>query len=281
MKAIRWIICAFAVTALCHCGFRVAIYSGLAADSNSAAGITQLLERRGYRPTALLNGNLRDSALDGIDMLCFPSGIPERFFTVLQGEQYDIIRDYVRAGGGLMLVGGSSFLLAHRVGAIQAASLRRYRAAARSGAGGTGANGVEINLTNKSHPVSRHSPGSYSGTSITADHYFFFDEVPGATFLGSYADTGDTAILAFQYGEGRVFAMAKQPEEAGSGPESELMARAADWILERPRLSYLKRKLRAVARALVELNPQVLSLIGLGLYALVSGIYFYRKSTAS
>ena len=231
---------------------RIGVYSGEGAHPNSIKAAVKLFKWMDAEPQRITPQEILEDKLNHFDILYMTGGYAWPYVLDLKDGGTAIIRKFVRQGGSYIGVCAGAFFAADYIywegkryeypldlfpgyakgPIVEIAPWPRYKL-------------CRINLSKKPHTIIKDEPSSmrsfYSGGP-------WFDIPPGfkADILAYYDINNRPAMLAYEYGKGRVFLAGVHPEyEEGSDrdglywndkmkdPESEwpLMLNAVRWLI--------------------------------------------------
>ncbi|UCE27546.1 MAG: hypothetical protein JSW52_01985 [Candidatus Coatesbacteria bacterium] len=226
------------------------IVVGIYADDGASPGCVgpaeKMFEWMGCTIVFLYAGDVNGKPLDKIDILYFPGGDAGPYVKNISAAGKEKIRDFVRGGGGYIgtCAGGcfASETIIWLGNKYTGGNLGLFRGVADGPINEIypyPKHGMcEINYTAPKHPITR-------GLGDTEWIYYWwgpkFIPYRGANVnvIGTYAITGDPAMVAFEYGDGRVFLIGPHPEweedsdRDGYPPSEEHDDRGSDWPLMR------------------------------------------------
>ena len=246
---------AVALVLLAHCGDGVVeesgeIVVGIYADEGAAPGCVgpaeKMFEWMGCTNVLLYADDVNGRPLDKIDILYFPGGNSGPYSEKISDAGKDNIRRFVRGGGGYIGTCAGGCFGSDTVKWLGYTHTEGNLGLFRGVADGpvneiyqypeTGM--CEINYAAPDHPITR-------GLGDTEWIYYWWGPkfIPYAgtdvDVIGTYAITGAPALVAFEYGFGRVFLTGPHPEweedsdRDGYPPSEEHDDRGSDWPLMR------------------------------------------------
>jgi glutamine amidotransferase-like uncharacterized protein len=234
---------------------RIAFYNGVGAGGYGKVAAPRLLEWMGCSVTMVSGDDINNDCLNDFDVLVWPGGHYPAYWEVgLEGKSK--IQDFISRGGGYMgICAGAYYACDYIVWMddpafpdppykVEGDELNLdlllgvahgpiFEIVERPDPGYTM---TKININDQTHPITDSLPESmqifYGG-----GPYFQLYKDANVTVLGTYDVTGTPAIIAFQYGQGRVFLIAPHAEfeedsdRDGAEPISELADEGSDWPL--------------------------------------------------
>jgi len=233
----------------------VALYNDRGCWEESVIALRHMYEWHGYSVQLVNADFVRDHGLGGYKIFCVPGGDMYAYSLDLGTRGIEQIRIFVRYGGAYMgICAGSNFAGTNVIWKGQVLDMRCLELYHGTSQGPINeivqypAYGMcRVDIVNHSHPITASLPTEnwilyYWGPQITVE--------PGAdvTILARYDITGGAAMLAFEYGQGRVFIIGSHPEiEEDSrrdgvnwgdhlddqGSDWPLLAAATEWCLNK------------------------------------------------
>jgi glutamine amidotransferase-like uncharacterized protein len=234
---------------------KIAIYSGNGCWAQSIIASQKMFEWMGYRCEIATAERINSEGLDGFDILCVPGGNMYQYTQDISSEGKANVRSFVSGGGGYIGICGGAYFASRYIqwqGAQWVVeSLQLFEGTAVGPLDQIepypGYAMCEVAIVDHTHQITRAEPASerilyYWGPALLPD--------AGAqvSILGRYAITNQPAMIAFSYGEGRVFLIGTHPEieEDSSrddvtfgdelddgGSDWGLMKRATRWCLKK------------------------------------------------
>jgi glutamine amidotransferase-like uncharacterized protein len=230
----------------------IALYSDVGVQKDfgtwdeSCIAAEKMFQWMGYTVTAVDGDYIDENGLGGFDVLCVPGGNMYEYAQDISSEGKEKIREFVRHGGAYIGICGGAYFAAERVvwqgNQLPMESLELFKGSAEGPFNEIVAfpdyTVCKVNIVDASHPITKFFPDScwvlyYWGPALLPE------EDSGVSILGRYDVTGHPAILAFEYGSGRVFLIGTHPEiEEDSNRDGvefaeELDDRGSDWELMR------------------------------------------------
>jgi glutamine amidotransferase-like uncharacterized protein len=225
---------------------RVAIYSDRGVWPPSVTAAERMFLWMGYDVTRVSAPQVRHGALAEVRLLCVPGGNMFDYAEDLTAEGAEKIRTFVERGGGYVGICGGAYLAGERVywhgNRLPMTSLGLFSGEAR----GPYDEIVPypdsamclVIASRPSHPISENQPDSswilyFWGPALLPD------EDAQVTVLGWYDAIDRPAMLATEYGQGRIFLIGTHPEieedsdRDGVAECDELEDRGSDWELMR------------------------------------------------
>ena len=224
----------------------IALYSDRGVWPESVQAAEKMFEWMGYSTERIDADDIKSGVLTYFKLLCVPGGNMYNYAEDLSSEGVENIRSFVRDGGGYVGICGGAYFAGEKVvwqgTQLPMLSLNFFPGTAQ----GPYDEIVPypdsimclVNIVDTTHPVTRSEPDSawilyYWGPALLPDADVDVDT------LGKYDVIDEPAILALQYGSGRVFLIGTHPEiEEDSDRDGvtecdELDDRGSDWELMR------------------------------------------------
>jgi len=164
----------------------------------------KMLESIGYKLAPVTAEDINEGRLDGFMILLIPGGDSGTYSHDITSEGKENIRRFIYAGGAYIgICGGSLFAYGNwNLDLIQ----RQVASSSDLDLQGT----CRINIADPGHPVAQSLPQSFdiycTGIIIRPD------KDSNVTVVGTYEANGKDAMVAFEYGRGRVFLFGPHPE---------------------------------------------------------------------
>jgi glutamine amidotransferase-like uncharacterized protein len=232
----------------------VALYSDNGCWDESLQALENMFAWMGYTVTqvdaAYINKNIGT-----FKILCVPGGDMYQYSQDISAAGKENIRDFIRHGGAYIGICGGAYFAGEKV-IWRGQQLSMTPLGLFSGMTQGPIDEIipypdcgmcKITIIDSTHPITRSEPDSlwvlyYWGPALIPD------QDAAVTILGRYADSSEPAMLAFEYGDGRVFIIGTHPEiEEDSERDEvqfgdELDDRGSDWdIMHRAVLWCLKQ----------------------------------------
>ncbi|MDH4158405.1 MAG: BPL-N domain-containing protein [candidate division Zixibacteria bacterium] len=242
--------------ALAHAdGPRAAIYTDRGCWEESVRASEKMLQWAGFNVTRIGAEFINDRGLAGFDLLLVPGGDMYRYAQSISAAGKEKIRSFINDGGGYIGICGGGYFAASRVvwhgQPLSMVPLGLYDGDAIGPIAEVTPNSdygmCRIAVTKPDHPVN-----AGLARSISVLYYWgpAFVAEPGndITVLGTYDACDQPAMMAFDYGAGRVFIIGSHPEiEEDSdrdgvtfgdnlddeGSDWPLLKNAAEWCLDK------------------------------------------------
>jgi glutamine amidotransferase-like uncharacterized protein len=233
-------------------GVRVAIYLGYGMDRHSALAMERAFEWMGCHVEVVSADNIKNDCLDDFDVLALPGGEsrPDPWGELgLEGKAK--IQEFVSGGGGYIGVCLGA-LYASDYGdfwgnrEIQLAAdelyLDLFPGVAYCGQEEIAPQGVWplmtwLNISDRAHPIADSLPEQMKIVYYPSSPYLQPYDDANVTIIATYEITENPAMVAFDYGNGRVFLSGPHPEievdsdRDGSDAFQELSDEGSEWPL--------------------------------------------------
>ena len=222
----------------------VALYSDQGTWEESVQAAEKMFRWMGYTVSLVDADYINDVGLDDFSLLCVPGGDMYQYAQDISSVGKENIKDFIRRGGGYIGVCGGAYFASEKViwrgNQLPMAPLGIFLGTAKGPideivpypdyAMG------EVNIVDSAHPVTQSEPDStwmlyYWGPA------FVPNKDAETAVLGRYEGVDQPAMLAFDYGLGRVFLIGTHPEieenseRDGVAFADELDDRGSDWEL--------------------------------------------------
>ncbi|RKY73778.1 hypothetical protein DRQ00_12205 [candidate division KSB1 bacterium] len=234
----------------------VALYSDKGADEDCIRATTNMFEWIGCTVLLIKAEYINNQSLDNFNILCIPGGDMYQYARDIYSGGKGKIKNVIRNGGGYIGICGGAYFASEKV-VWQENQLPMTPLGLFQGTAKGPINEIvpypeygmcKLSIVDSSHPITQSEPDS-----AWMLYYWGPELIPNkdtsVAILGRY-DKGnkDPAIIAFEYGLGRVFIIGTHPEfEEDSdrdgvdfadefddrGSDWELMKKAALWCLKK------------------------------------------------
>ena len=229
----------------------IAIYVDHGCWEESVTAANNMFQWMGYSVASVDADLINNGGLDNFRILCVPGGDMYRYSQDISSGGKENIRDFMHSGGGYIGICGGAYFASETVRwrgtLLNMTPLGLFPGSAE------GPNDVivpypdyamcKINITNTTHPITQSMPDSmwvlyYWGPELIVE------EGADVSILGAYNSSIHTAMVALEYGEGRVFLIGTHPEiEEDSGRDGvefgdELDDQGSDWELMRQAVNW-------------------------------------------
>jgi glutamine amidotransferase-like uncharacterized protein len=196
----------------------IALYSDKGVWDESVTAATKMFEWMG-RSVALVNADyINNSSLDDFSIICFPGGDMYQYAQDISGAGKEKVRNFVRSGGGYIGICGGGYFASETV-IWQGSQLPMTALGLFKGSAEGPINAIvpypqrgmcQVDIVAAGHPITE----SVSSPQWILYYWgpVFKPKTSEATVLGKYHQINQPAMLAFEYGKGRVFIIGAHPE---------------------------------------------------------------------
>ena len=222
----------------------IAIYSDKGTWEESVKAAEKMFQWMGYEVELIDANYINKKELDNFEILCFPGGDMFQYAQDISLEGKDDIRNFVSDGGGYIGICGGAYFASEKV-IWQENELPMIPLGLFSGTAKGPIDEIvtypdysmcEVNIVDSTHPVTKSEPDS-----VSVLYYWgpvlIPDKDNDINILGRYNKGNQPTMLAFEYGEGKVFLIGTHPEiEENSDRDgvnfgNELDDKGSDWDL--------------------------------------------------
>jgi glutamine amidotransferase-like uncharacterized protein len=218
-------------------------------DGHSALAIGLAFQWMGCSVEIVDAEKIKQGSLARCDVLAVPGGESDPDpWRELGSVGKSIIQEFVGAGGGYVGICLGALLASNTCefwGAklrVDSLSLDMFSGAARCGQDDVAPKGswpvmTELTLSTQGHPIAKGLPERMMAVTYPNGPYFEPREDANVTVIAKFGVTGNPAMLAFEYGNGRVFLSGPHPEidvdsdRDGSSKFDELEDEGSEWPL--------------------------------------------------
>jgi len=197
----------------------VALYAGRNAWDDSVCALRNMFRWMNYTVELVSADFININGLEGFHVLCVPGGNMYDYAQDISSKGKENIRAFVRDGGGYIGICGGAYFAAEKV-YWRDSQLVMSPLGLFAGAATGPINEItpypnytmcKVNIVNHVHSITQSEGNSkimlyYWGPALTPN------TDTNVTILGSYDGGNQTAILAFEYFQGRVFLIGTHPE---------------------------------------------------------------------
>ncbi len=222
----------------------VALYSDHGVEPSCITATVNMFEWMGLSIQEVSSEEIRTGCLENFELVCFPGGDMYQYSQSLSTEGISRVRSFISDGGGYIGICGGGYFAAEEIywmgNQLPMESLELFEGRSEGPLAEFEEVGyqdmVQINLLDTLHPILQ---------SVLDPSWIFYWVGPKFTpgnpsdveILGEYDSGNSPAVLAFEYGSGRVFIIGTHPEfeedsnRDGLPPDSALNDMGSDWEL--------------------------------------------------
>jgi glutamine amidotransferase-like uncharacterized protein len=218
-----WLVLFLSISLFTYCrGTKagdIAIYSDQGAWEESVQAGQKMFEWMGYTVAIIDADYINSQSLDKFRILYIPGGDMYQYAQDISSTGKEKIREFVANGGGYIGICGGAYFASEKV-IWRGQELSMTPLGLFSGTTDGPKDVIvpypeydmsKINIENNTHPITQSEPDSvwilyYWGPILLPDHD------ANVTVLGRYDVGNYIAMLAFEYGRGRVFIIGTHPE---------------------------------------------------------------------
>ncbi len=233
----------------------VALYSGRGADADCKTAAQKMFEWMGYKVKRISPHQINTGSLNEFDLICFPGGDMYYYSLDISSTGKLKIRQFISGGGGYIGICGGAYFAAEKVYwrgvQLNMTPLSLFRGTATGPINQIYAypdyGMTQLDIVTMDHPITSGEDASmsvlyYWGPYLSPNAEFEFD------VICDYHVTKNHAMVAFEYGQGRIFLTGAHPEfEEDSdrdgvgfcdlfddqGSDWDFMKKAARWCLKK------------------------------------------------
>lgn len=196
----------------------IALYSDSGCWAESVTAATKMFKWMGFSVILVNADYINNNSLDDFSIICFPGGDMYQYSQDISASGKEKVREYVRSGGGYIGICGGAYFASETViwqgNQLPMTPLGLFKGSAEGTIDAIvpyPQRGMcQVNIVDTEHAITH---------SISTPQWilYYWGPVlkPGAsevTILGKYNAVNQPAILAFEYGKGRVFITGTHPE---------------------------------------------------------------------
>lgn len=233
----------------------IALYSGSGADGECVQATRKMFEWMNYTVALIDAEYINNKGLANFSILCVPGGNMYQYAQDISSSGKENVKNFVRNGGGYIGICGGAYFASEKV-VWRGTQLPMIPLGIFSGKAEGPNNEIvpypdynmcRVNIMDSAHPITESEPSStwmlyYWGPALMPN------KDTNVTILGKYDRGNQPAMLASNYGLGRVFLIGTHPEfEEDSdrdgvafadefddqGSDWDLMRKAVLWALNR------------------------------------------------
>lgn len=196
----------------------IALYSGKGTWDKSVTASTKMFEWMDQSVKLVNAEYINNNSLDNFRIICFPGGDMYQYSQDISIEGKEKIRAFISNGGGYIGICGGAYFSAEKIiwqgNQLPMTSLNLFAGSAEGPIDGIVPypqyGMCQVNIVDTTHVITRsmHTPQwilYYLGPVLKPSS-------ADITILGKYNTVNQPAILAFEYGKGRVFVIGIHPE---------------------------------------------------------------------
>lgn len=196
----------------------IALYSDKGAWDNSVTAATKMFEWMGKSVVLVDADYINNNSLDDFSIICFPGGDMYQYSRDISASGKEKVREFVRSGGGYIGICGGAYFASETViwqgNQLPMTPLGLFKGSAEGTIDAIvpyPQRGMcQVNIVDTVHVITH---------SISTPQWILYSWGPvlkpktsEITVLGKYDAVDQPAILAFNYGKGRVFLTGTHPE---------------------------------------------------------------------
>lgn len=197
----------------------IALYSDNGADENCITATGHMFDWMGYSVTLIDAGSINHNKLENFRLLCMPGGDMYQYSQDISPAGKQNIRDFIAHGNAYLGICGGAYFTGHTVywqgQQLSMSPLSIFPGITRgpidSIAPYPDCIMCKISIIDTTHPITCHEEDS-SWIMYCYGPQLEPDVGSQVNTLGDYSLVGTPAMVAFEYGEGRVFCIGAHPE---------------------------------------------------------------------
>lgn len=196
----------------------IALYSDSGCWAESVTAATKMFEWMGFSVILVNADYINNNSLDSFNIICFPGGDMYQYSQDISASAKEKVREYVRSGGGYIGICGGAFFASETVvwqgNQLPMSPLGLFKGSAEGTIDAIvpyPQRGMcQVDIVDTMHAIT-HSVSNpqwilyYWGPVLKPN-------TSEVTVIGNYNAVDQPAILAFEYGKGRVFITGTHPE---------------------------------------------------------------------
>jgi glutamine amidotransferase-like uncharacterized protein len=231
----------------------IALYSDRGTGEFCVIATTRMFEWIGYKVALIDADFINGRDLKGFRVICFPGGNMYQYAQDITSSGMAKVREFISNGGGYIGICGGAYFTGQKV-MWQGRQLPMSPLAIFPGTTQGPVDAIapypdcvmcKINIADRTHPVTQTEPDS-AWVMYCYGPMLLPDTSADVQILGEYDVVGKPAVIAFEYGTGRVFLIGTHPEVEedsdrdgvafgddfnDNGSDWDLMKRATLWCL--------------------------------------------------
>ncbi|MCK4421914.1 hypothetical protein KAW18_07675 [candidate division WOR-3 bacterium] len=217
----------------------IALYSDEGADETCIRATENMFKWMGYTVELIKADYINKVGLDSFRLLCVPGGNMYQYALDISLEGKEKIRDFIRGGGGYIGICGGGYFASEKViwqeQRLPMTPLGIFPGTARGPVDEIvpfpDQEVVKVNIVDSRHPITRTEPDSiwifYFGGPV-----FIPNKDAEVNILARHSRGDYSAMVAFNYGRGRVFIIGPHPEfEEDSDRDSVFLPDLPDTVI--------------------------------------------------
>jgi len=197
----------------------IAVYLDRGVWDEGTHAVKKMLEWMNYSVEYVDASTINEVGLDKYRVLCIPGGDMYDYSQDISAKGKENIKNFVRDGGGYVGICAGAYFACSNV-VWRGTTLSMTSLGLLQGTATGPINEIapypnytmcKVNIVNHEHPITQSVPENhwilyYWGPAFVTSHN------ANVTILGNYDQGNRTAMLAFEYGKGRVFLIGTHPE---------------------------------------------------------------------
>jgi len=233
----------------------IAIYDDDGVWNESLVAMESMFNWMGYKVSKVSSNHINSNEVIFYKIFCMPDGDMEKMSSKINGSGRESIREFINNGGSFIGT-GSGAIYASEIALINEVNSSFMTLGVFEGIASEPVEGlynenflsmVELEMNLNNHPITKLLPHSKMWMLYANGPSFQSLGSNTASTIATYVNSGLPAIVAFQYGQGRVFLSGVNPEfEEGNArdsvnfeqelfdPETEwgMMRNVVEWCLD-------------------------------------------------
>ena len=233
----------------------IALYSDRGADEDCIRATTNMLKWMGYTVELVKANCINNEGLDNFSILCIPGGDMYRYSQDISSEGKEHIKNFIHEGGSYIGICGGAYFASEKViwrgSQLPMAPLGIFLGTTNGPIDEIvtypGFGMCKVNIVDSMHPITQSEPDSawmlyYWGP------MFLPNKDADISILGKYDIGNQPAMVAFDYGIGRVFLIGTHPEfeedsnRDGTDFADSLDDKGSDWDLMKKAVLWCLKK---------------------------------------
>jgi glutamine amidotransferase-like uncharacterized protein len=197
----------------------IAIYTDHGANDDCIQATTNMFEWMGYTVAAIDADYINNDDLNKFKIICFPGGDMYQYSIKISSAGKQKMREFISDGAAYIGICGGAYFTGERV-FWQGQALPMTPLAIFPGITQGPIDTIapyphctmcKINMTDRTHPITASEPDS-AWIMYCYGPMLLPDAGAGVDILGEYDLVHEPAMIAFEYGDGRVFIIGTHPE---------------------------------------------------------------------